>query len=83
MSQRTFRRKKFGKEKEKKLSDFSECEENLESEKCKENEIKFEGNFFCGEDRENSLIRRDWGKEENLRFLKGCLLFGNNWNKVN
>jgi len=24
-----------------------------------------------------------WGKKEHLRFLKGCLLHGNNWKKVN
>jgi hypothetical protein len=33
------------------------------------------------EEKEENLNGR-WNHEEHIRFIKGCLLFGNNWKKV-
>ena len=34
------------------------------------------------EENEESLQNGRWNSDEHIRFIKGCLLYGNNWKKV-
>lgn len=42
------------------------------------------GNEFSKEDESSGEYRNGrWHPNEHYRFIKGCLLYGNNWKKVN
>ena len=82
MNQKEFEKKKFANEEEYLISQINQNDENEKSKEeidqdLNDNDIDFK------DDETMSLYKNGrWEKVEHHKFLKGCLLYGNNWKKV-